>query len=292
MDFGIILPTMPTGANAEAIEAAAETAERLGWRSAWTTDHLIVPHATAAAYAEIFELIVTLAHVGARQTRLRLGTSVIVVPMRNALIVAKELATLDALTRGRVIAGVGVGWNEIEFATLGAGDVFHSRGAYLDETIRLWRHLWSGATTPFLGRFFSFDDFTFGPLPPQGVALPIVVGGGAEAALRRAGTLADGYHGSSTSPAQFAARVPVVRAAAAAAGRPAPWISGRVGVRFDGAQGSGYAMTGNPDDMIAEVRAFAAEGVTELAFAFGETDAERTVAAMERLDRDVLAAFR
>ena len=86
--------------------------------------------------------------------------------------------------------------------------------------------------------------------------------------------------------------MPIVRAAAAAAGRPAPQISGRVSVRFDGATGSGYAMSGNPDEMIAEVRAFAAEGVTELAFAFGETDANRTVAAMERLDRDVLAAFR
>ena len=149
----IVLPTMPAGANTEGIEAAAETAERLGWHAAWTTDHLLVPHATEADYGEIFDVLMTLAWVGARHPRLGLGTSVIVVPMRNPVVLAKQIATLDALTGGRVVAGVGVGWNEREFASVGAADRFHVRGAFLDETIRLWRHLWSGTQEPFAGRF-------------------------------------------------------------------------------------------------------------------------------------------
>src|SRR5207247_134012 len=104
--------------------------------------------------------------------------------------------TLDSLSGGRVIAGVGVGWNRDEFANLGAAERFHVRGAYLDETIRLWRHLWSGSTEPFHGRFHTMDDFTFSPLPPSGASLPILVGGRSERALKRAGSLGDGYHSS------------------------------------------------------------------------------------------------
>ncbi len=206
MDFGLCLPNFPDGASAEGIEAAADVAERLGWSTVWTTDHVLVPHADAGEYGRIYEAILTLAWVGARHPRIRLGTSVIVVPQRNAVVLAKELATLDSLSGGRVIAGVGIGWNEPEFANLAVADRFHVRGAYLDETIRLWRHLWSGATEPFRGRFHTIEDFVFGPLPVQ-APLPIVIGGRAEPALRRAGTLADGYHSSATGPAGYAKRL-------------------------------------------------------------------------------------
>ena len=230
MDYGICLPNFPAGASNEGIEAAADAAERLGWSTVWTTDHVLVDHSAVADYGRIYEAILTLAWVGARHPGLRLGTSVIVVPQRNAVLLAKELATLDALSGGRVIAGVGGGWSEPEFANLGMADRFRVRGAYLDETIRLWRHLWSGSTEPFHGRFHPLEDFEFEPLPPQGAGLPILVGGRAEPALRRAGALGDGYHSSSASPAQYAERVPVVRAAAEAAGRPAPRLSARVRV--------------------------------------------------------------
>ncbi|HVA87198.1 MAG TPA: TIGR03619 family F420-dependent LLM class oxidoreductase [Candidatus Saccharimonadales bacterium] len=292
MQYGIILPTMPVGANREAIEAAAETAERLGWRTAWTTDHLLVPRASIPEYGEIYEAIVTLTWVGARHASLRLGTSVIVVPMRNAVVLAKEIATLDALSGGRAIAGVGVGWNASEFANVGAGEVFHRRGAYVEESIRLWRHLWSGSTEPFKGQFFDISDFAFGPLPAQGAKLPILVGGSSEPAVRRAGAMADGYHGTGTSPAQFAQLIPIARRAAAEAGRPAPAFSGRVRVVFDGPPKSGYAVQGTPEQMIAELRAFEAEGVSELAFVFGATDPEAVANRMTRFDRDVLAALR
>ena len=137
MKFGLILRNTGAGSSTEAIEAGAETAERLGWETVWTTDHVLVPQSAAAEYGRTFEAIETLAWVGARHSRLKLGTSVIVVPQRNAVLLAKELATLDVLSEGRLIVGVGAGWNETEFANLGASGRFHRRGAYLDETIRL-----------------------------------------------------------------------------------------------------------------------------------------------------------
>src|SRR6476619_4986296 len=186
MDYGLCLPNYPAGASTEGIEAAASGAERLGWSTVWTTDHVLVPHDDSDEYGHIYDAILTLAWVGARHPGIRLGTSVIVVPQRNAVVLAKELATLDSLSGGRVIAGVGIGWNEREYANLAAADRFHVRGAYLDETIRLWRHLWSGATEPFRGRFHTVEDFVFGPLPVQ-APLPIVIGARDEPPIRRAG---------------------------------------------------------------------------------------------------------
>src|SRR3979490_1040006 len=144
MDFGLGLPNMRAGASAEGIEAAAEVAERLGYTTVWTTDHGLGPHAAEDEYGRIFEAILTLAHVAGRTSKVRLGTSVIVVPQRQAVVLAKELATLDVLSRGRLIAGVGVGWNRVEFANLGVADRFHVRGAHLDEAIRLLRPLCAG----------------------------------------------------------------------------------------------------------------------------------------------------
>lgn len=286
MDYGLCLPNFPDGASAEGIQAAADVAERLGWSTVWTTDHVLVPHDAASDYGRIYEALLTLAWVGARHPRIRLGTSVIVVPQRNAVLLAKELATLDSLSGGRVTAGVGVGWNRAEFSNLGAADRFGVRGAYLDETILLWRHLWSGSSEPFRGRFHTVEDFVFGPLPEQAV-LPIVVGGRAEAALRRAGKLGDGYHSSATSPAKYAERIPIIRAAAEMAGRSMPALSARVRVQFGGPDDPAYAMRGSPDEIAAEVRTFAALGVTHLALCFNATDPAEVVTRAERFDREV-----
>ena len=122
MRYGICLPNFTDLASPEAIEAAAGVADSLGWEAVWTTDHVLVDHSGRAAdYRINYDAIQTLAWVGARHPKLRLGTSVIVVPQRNAVVLAKELATLDALTGGRVLAGVGVGWNQKEFAQPGGG---------------------------------------------------------------------------------------------------------------------------------------------------------------------------
>jgi probable F420-dependent oxidoreductase len=291
MDYGLAVPNMLAGASVEGIEAAAEVAERLGYTTLWTTDHVLVPHSAADEYGRIFDAILTLAHVAGRTTKVRLGTSVIVVPQRQAVVLAKELATLDVLSRGRLIAGVGVGWNEVEYANLGVADRFHVRGAYLDEAIRLWRHLWSGSTEPFVGRFHNFTDFVFEPLPIQPGGLPIYVGGRSEAAYRRAGSVGDGYHFSTVPPSALADRLAIVRASAEAAGRPMPNVSGRVTIRFDETEapaGVAWASLGSPEAIAKDMRDFAAAGVDHVTLILRETDPARYVAIAERFAREVI----
>ncbi len=290
MNFGLCLRNTGPGSSREAIEAGAETAERLGWDTVWTTDHVLVPGSAAAEYGRTFEAIATLAWVGGRYSRLKLGTSVIVVPQRNAVLLAKELATLDVLSDGRLIVGVGVGWNETEYANVGASDRFHRRGAYLDETIRLWRHLWSGSSEPFEGEFHAFRDFTFGPLPVSRERVPIIVGGGAPAALRRAGVLGDGYHSTRATPGILAERIPFLRAAAASAGRPMPALSARIGVSRGRSEGVVYSLA-DPEKIIEDVRAFESLGVDHLAMVFDDTEPGQLAAAIERFDGEVVQAL-
>jgi probable F420-dependent oxidoreductase len=292
MRYGLCLPNFTAIASPQAFDMAAATAERLGWDSVWTTDHVLVDTGPDAAdYRINFDVIQTLAWVGARYPTVRLGTSVIVVPQRNAVVLAKELASLDAFSGGRVIAGIGVGWNVREFANLGMSDRFAVRGAYIEETIALWRHLWAGSGDAFDGRFNQMSDYAFGPMPTQGAALPIWIGGRADAALERAGRLADGYHSSAASPESFARRIPVIRAAAEAVGRPMPVLSARVRVAFDeplrDAAPRPCAMRGGAADIAAEIAKFAELEVEHLALFFEVETAAALVAAVEQFDAEV-----
>ncbi len=284
-----MLPSMGDASSTEGIVAACEAAERHGLSDVWGTDHLLVDASAAEEYGRIYEIVSTLAWVAGRYAKVRIGTSVIVVPMRNAVVLAKELATIDALSGGRLIVGLGVGWNEPEFGNVGVADRFHVRGAYLNETIALMRHLWSGSREPFHGRFHAFDDFVFGPLPAQGAAVPIWVGGRSERALERVGRIADAFHATSSGPDTFAARVPIIRAAADAAGRPMPRLSARVRIDLGGArEPRSYTMYGSPEDVAGEIRGFAEAGVDHLALAFPERDPEGLTRAVERFATEVV----
>jgi len=289
MDYGLVLPAMGDGASREGIEAGCEAAERHGFGDVWGTDHLLVDQSAADDYGRIFEILTTLAWVAGRFERVRIGTSVIVVPMRNAVLLAKELATMDELSGGRLIVGLGAGWSEQEFRNLGVHDHFHVRGAYLEEAIALFRHLWSGSREPFDGTFHAFDDFVFGPLPPQGANLPIWLGGRSEVALQRVGRVAEAYHAAAIGPSAIAERARVIRAAAKAAGRPMPRLSSRVRVELDRpARGSFYTMHGTVADVAAEIRAFAEAGVDHLALAFPARDPEGLSRAVDRFVGEVL----
>jgi probable F420-dependent oxidoreductase len=294
VDFGLILPSYRLGASVESIDASSAAAARLGWHSVFTTDHLLVePSKRSEDYYSVFDAVVTLAHIAAREPALRVGISVVVVPMRNAVELAKELATVDALSGGRLIVGVGVGWNETEFGHLGlGGERFHRRGAYLDEAIAIWRQLWSGATGPFHGRFHSWEEVRFTPLPAQGANVPVWVGGRDERGLRRAGRLGQAYHSSAAGHDQLAVRIAIINAAAAEAGRPAPLISARVRVHFGPSEAPFYMLSGTPEQMVAEIKAFQAIGTGHMAFDFAETDPDAVVKLMDRFDAEVLAALR
>lgn len=290
MKLGVILPTHGPGASVQAIDAVAEAATRLGWSSVWVTDHLIVPTgAEAEDYGRVFEATSTLAWIAGRHPSLRVGFSVIIPAFRDAPLLAKQLATIDVLTDGRLIVGVGSSEKHDlpEYENLGKADRFVRRGAYLDETIALWRHLWSGDTSPFEGEFHQLRDFSFDPVPVQGRELPIWVGGRNDRILRRAATLCDGYHASQTGPADVAERIPKLQAFGAEAGRPMVTISVRCRVRFDAEPVSVFSLHGSPADMLDDVRAFADLGVSELIVTFKERQPDAVVSAMERFQHEV-----
>jgi probable F420-dependent oxidoreductase len=195
------------------IARIAARAESAGYASIWVSDHLLTPAAGAAINSvEILEPVVTLAFAAASTKTIRLGTSVIVVPYRGAIHLAKELATLDLLAHGRVIAGVASGWLEPEFRALGAP--FERRGAYTDEAIGLMRACWASDTPEFAGEFFKLSGMRFGPRPSAGT-IPLWIGGISRRAIRRAVELGDGWHGTRMKPEQVAERLGWLRAEAA-----------------------------------------------------------------------------
>ncbi len=292
MKLGLILPTIGEGADGEALTAAAETATTLGWNSVWVTDHLMVPAGPEAEeYGWVLEATTALTWVAAQFPKLRVGFSVIIPAMRDAPLLAKQLATIDFLTGGRLTVGVGSSEKHDlpEYENLGKADRFTSRGAYLDETIALWRHLWGGNTEPFEGEFHQLRDFTFDPLPPQGAELPLWCGGRSDRILRRAAVLCNGYHAAQLNAEQIAERIPKLRQFAEEAGRPMPTISVRVRVRLDAEPIEKYSLHGSPERIVSEVVDFAQAGVDELVLVFRERDPSELAAAMQRFDTHVFA---
>jgi alkanesulfonate monooxygenase SsuD/methylene tetrahydromethanopterin reductase-like flavin-dependent oxidoreductase (luciferase family) len=291
MTFGLILPNKGEGAGPELLDAGAAAATAAGWRSAWVTDHLMVPRGDEAdEYGTMLEALTTLAWIGGRHEDLVLGTSVISPAMRDAPQLAKEFATLDVLLGGRLVVGVGTSDVDdlAEYQNMGKEDRFAKRGAYVDESIRLWRHLWAGETGAFEGEFHTLTDYTFGPLPVQGAGVPIWCGGRSARALRRSAELCDGYHAAQTSPEDLVERIPALHAAHDKTGRPHPFVSTRARVRFEGTTGAVYALVGSPEDMIAEVVKFAQVGNQELILVFEGHTPETLSADIARFQRDVV----
>jgi len=218
MEFGVALPNFPFGAlpTKEHLLEVARTAEAEGYTSVWASDHLLVGP-DFPRYGTIFECLSTLAWVAAKTERVRVGSSVLVLPMRHAVVAAKQAATIDNLTGGRLILGVGAGWNEGEFERLGAP--FKSRGRVFDESLEVMRRLWTVETPSFSGEFYSFGDSLFFPKPAARRGPPLWIGGGSDKALRRAARLGDGWHADEVLPDDFRTKLETLRRYAGDAGR-------------------------------------------------------------------------
>jgi len=210
MQFGIHLPHAGERATPALIRRFALQAEALGFADIWVSEHIILPRTQFPRKLPFYEPVLTLTWVAAVTERVRLGTSVLVLPMRHPIPLAKELATLQNLSDGRLILGAGVGWLEPEFAALGAP--FHQRGRRMDEGIALMRALWTQDPVTFPTRHIPAEitDMTMTPLPI--VPIPLWIGGSSDAALKRTIRLADGWHGSRETPEQTATIVQRLRA--------------------------------------------------------------------------------
>jgi probable F420-dependent oxidoreductase len=207
MRVGIHLPHIGRKAAPEAIRRAAIQAEELGFDDAWSSEHIIIPKGAPYPPSAIFyDPVLTLTWAAAFTKRIGLGTSVLVLPMRHPLPLAKELATLQNLSEGRLILGAGVGWMAAEFTALGVP--FGERGRRMDEGIAMMRAVWSEDPVTFAARYVPAVIEEMRMLPRPVKPIPIWIGGSSEPALARAVRLADGWHGSRLSPDEAA---PIVR---------------------------------------------------------------------------------
>ena len=251
MNVGIHLPQAGPAASGIALKRAAVLAEELGFADVWVSDHLAVP--AVARYppsAHIYEALTVLTWVGAVTRQIGLGTTVLVLPLRNPLVVAKSLASLDRMTDGRLILGVAGGWLEPEFGAVGIP--FEERGMRTDEALHILRTVWTDdpITQDFPVHRASFRNMRALPQPERHI--PIWVGGHAPAAMRRAVRLGDGWHGAFLTPAETASRVSYLRKH-----RPAPDFTISMRTRWD-------PLVDDTDAILREFDAYREAGVSHI----------------------------
>ncbi|HEY1269854.1 MAG TPA: LLM class F420-dependent oxidoreductase [Candidatus Binatia bacterium] len=232
MKFGVFLPISGRAAGPDTLTQAACQAESLGFDSVWCADRIVIPWEikTPYPYAEgqsfivppdrpFFEPLTCLAYLAGRTEKIKLGISVLVLPYRQPLYWAKIATTIDHLSKGRLILGVGVGWMKEEFDALGAN--FPDRGKVSDEQLDLLKVLWSAERADFSGAHYRFEDIAFAPKPLQQPRIPIWVGGEGARAQRRAGEYGEAWfpYFVRMTPRELKRRFDNVRRAAEKAGR-------------------------------------------------------------------------
>ncbi len=263
MKFGIAFANIRRFAQPDEACALVAAAERAGFESVWTVDHVVVPSGYESKYpydpsgrlpsgedAPFPDPLIWLAYVARETSTIRLATGILILPERNPLVLAKELATLDCLSSGRVILGVGLGWMREEFEALGIP--FEGRGVRAEESIAAMRALWSQERASYSGSTVRFEDVFLRPQPPGG-AVPIHIGGHSQVAARRAGRIGDGFFPFGVDRDQLPSLVDTVRRAAEDAGRDPSSVEVTV---------SSYCV--DPGDALAEVRALGSLGVTRV----------------------------
>ena len=278
-------------ADAQALVGLASRAEHLGFDSVWVHDHVFnVGHVfDRIGGRPYYEPLTLLSFVAARTERVRLGTSVLVLPYHNAIRLAKTAATLDVLSGGRLILGVGVG--SIEKETSAMGSPFAERGALSDEAIAAMRTLWAEEDPSFEGRYYRFGGMKFSPKPLQKPSIPVVIGGVSRAAIRRAARLGDGWQPLGLSPEALRQGLAVLREEALAHGRDVWKIPVSIAMSLGASTSRRHALGTTPAEIVQNAKAYATLGVETLVISANTSDPNEARSTMEMVAREVLAAF-
>jgi len=314
MDFGVATSSRGALGNRGGYIAVGEAAERLGFGFISVNDHVIVPRDVASRYpysetgewagaaaGECLEQLSTLSFLAARTERVKLLTSVMVVPQRQPVLAAKMLATVDVLSAGRLIVGCGVGWLQKEFEALGAPS-YAERGRATDEFLNAFKVLWTAEAPKLEGRHVNFDAIVFAPKPVTKPHPPIWIGGESPQALGRVVRLGDGWYPASNNPQhrldtaeRLAKGVSELARVAERAGRdpksidvgflvlwPVDWAAQTI------PGGTRRLLTGRPEDMAADVDALARAGIRHLCLTFQTASLAETLERMQRFAEDVM----
>ena len=308
MEYGFTVPTRGPLANRDDIGTIVQRGEELGFDIVSVSDHIVVPRSIDSRYpysetgafvggesGECMDQLAALSFLAGITSTARLLTAVMVLPHRSPVMTAKILATVDVLSKGRVIVGCGVGWMREEFEAIGAPP-YDERGAVSDEYIRIFKELWTNDNPAFEGKYASFSNITFAPKPVQKPHPPIWIGGESPPALRRAATLGDAWYpiGSNPrftvgTPKQFAEYLSRLHSNARKAGRnpseidlaySANWYNDREAKALP--DGERRSFTGAPEQVADDIKAFEELGVRHLMLRFEGSTLDDTLARMER----------
>jgi probable F420-dependent oxidoreductase len=299
--------------NAQELVAVARRAELLGFDSVWLHDHLFMPAAIRSRYPyneagiagfayrqDIYDPMALMAAIAVETERVEIGTSVLIIPYRNPLLLAKMLATADQLSKGRILLGIGVGWMEEEFVQLGIGDYYPVRGRVTDEWMRICIELWTGpGASSFRGEFHRFEEVGAFPKCYRKPHIPIWVGGKGEIAARRTARYGQGYHSITSSPAELAEEVELLQRHLDKAGRdPAEVTVSMLGPSIAVAPLSHEmpaTLTGSRQQIIDGLAAYAEAGLehSELSVAgYAPANASGYLAGMQWVAEEILPALR
>jgi len=316
VEYGFALATRGPMATPEALAILSGRGEQLGFDIISLSDHIVIPRNFRSRYpysetgefigggagigeaSDYLELLATASFLAGHTSRVRLLTSVLVVPYRNPLITAKVLATIDVLSNGRLIVGCGVGWMREEFEAVNAPP-YDERGAVATEYILAFKELWTSDNPFFEGQYCRFADVFFRPAPTQKPHPPIWVGGESPAALRRAARVGDAWYPVNNNnesplgtPKQHGEYVSRLRRYAEEAGRdpddidlaylvnhPAEYLDGEAAFTTNGER---RMFTGAPEQIAGDIEAFKSNGVRHIVLNFQSDDLEETLERMER----------
>lgn len=299
MKFGITIPNNFGIADVKQVLAFGPLAEELGYDSIWVMDHLF-----NAGYIRqrlddkpYYHPLATLSYLSATTERVALETSVLVLPYHNPIALAKYVATLDQMSDGRVILGVGVGAMTEEFEALGIS--MRQRGALTNESIAVMKELWTNEDPEFDSQRWHFAELKFAPKPKQRPHVPLWIGGSSPGAMKRTATIGDGWHPTGMSPEDFRAASQDIRQMASDAGRGpgAVAMSVRVEVEAHGGPSSDRAqnrarLPGHDAGLIADgIRAYQDAGVEHIVLALNTGDVARITELMQLIAREVIPQF-
>ena len=313
MKYGFYLPNSGAGVQPDALASIAKQGDNLGFYCMVMPDHILQPNQVNSTYpysltgdileagqsgdGEWPEQITTLAWLAGITERIRLVTSVMIIPYRNPILTAKMLATLDMLSKGRLILGAGVGWMEEEFELLDTPP-FAERGAVTDEYLQAFIELWTKEDPKFEGKYVNFSDIIFLPKPVQRPYPPIWIGGQSKPAIRRAARMGNCWHPVGAIPAaplepeELAENLVLLHQYAERAGRDPSQIQVSVKAPLYDSRNSGgprRRFTGSPDEVRQDVQTYADVGVTHLIFDFRTSDPKHTEDRMAQFSEEVMA---
>ena len=305
MEIGISIPRIP---DVPGLKRFVEMAETLGFESVLAGDHIVLPTAGTNQYpytadgsfsrpsSEPFlETMTLLGYLAAFTDRIKLGSTVIILPYRNPVVQAKMFASLDVLTGGRIICGVGVGWLEKEFEILGLD--YHQRGAMTDEFLGIMQALWSQSNPEFHGKYYNIDGIQFEPKPIQQPGIPVWVGGHTKAALRRTAKYGSCWHTTRQTPEFVAENLPYLRDRIKKEGRELSEVTVSLkrslhftdmGMNEGGYVRSGGSLVASTREVLEDLHACQEIGINQLTYDFRVETVPDCIKVMEHIAEHIL----